>query len=43
MASGNNAAINMGVQVLYYNLTYIPLGIFLEVLMDHSAVIFLVF
>jgi hypothetical protein len=44
LAIVNSAAINMGVQVSYCNLTYIPLCISLGiVLLDHMAVLFLVF
>jgi hypothetical protein len=40
----NNAAINMGVQVLCNNLTQIPAGISLgDVLLDHLADLCLVF
>jgi hypothetical protein len=44
LAVVNNAAINMGGQVSYFNLIYIPFGIYLGVVLpDHMAVLFLVF
>jgi hypothetical protein len=44
LAIVNSAAINMGVQVLWSNLSFIPLGISLGVgLVDHVAGLCLVF